>query len=240
MSDNLKSKSKSASGTSASGKRKRIAYKSVVGEVCLTQSKLSTLEALTKPKKRKRDYEPLSMQDALRNIPSTENNKILQTNIAIMLLPDIDLHDEAAVRSRLTEFFEIYASADLKPTVAGLALCLNGHKREWLYAIMNGGIQGKTSGGDVVKLPSSVLSLIKKAYGTMENMWESYMSAGKINPVTGIFVAKNHYNYVDKQEHIVTPNVGNDSDLSVEDIKSRYMLEDNIVESSVTSDENAH
>lgn len=66
------------------------------------------------------------------------------------------------------------------------------------------------------------------------------MSAGKINPVTGIFVAKNHYNYVDKQEHVVTPNVGNDSDLSVEDIKSRYMLEDNIVESSVTSDENAH
>lgn len=232
MSDNLKSKS------ADKPRKKIIAYKSTVGEVGWTQGKKTMLEQLTKPKKRKREYEPLSMQDALRNIPSTENNKILQTNVAIMLLPDIDLHDESAVRARLTEFFEIYASADLKPTVAGLALALNGHKRDWLYAIVNGGL--KSGHGDVVKLPSSVLAVIKKAYGTMENMWESYMSAGKINPVTGIFVAKNHYNYVDKQEHVVTPNVGNDSDLSVEDIKSRYMLEDNIVESSVTSDENAH
>ena len=67
---------------------------------------------------------------------------------------------------------------------------------------------------------------IKKAYKLMENLWEVYMQNGKINPVTGIFLGKNNFNYVDKVEHVVTPNTKSDSDYSEEDMRRRYMIED--------------
>ena len=51
--------------------------------------------------------------------------------------------------------------------------------------------------------------MIKKAYGFLEEMWESYMLNGKINPVSGIFLSKNlFYGYADKQEFVLTPNNG--------------------------------
>ena len=31
------------------------------------------------------------------------------------------------------------------------------------------------------------------------------MSSGKINPVTGIFLAKNNFGYQDKQEYVLEP-----------------------------------
>ena len=60
----------------------------------------------------------------------------------------------------------------------------------------------------------------------MENMWESYMNSGKINPVSGIFLGKNNFGYQDKQEMVLTPNTQNESDFSAEDIRKRYMIED--------------
>jgi hypothetical protein len=41
----------------------------------------------------------------------------------------------------------------------------------------------------------------------MEQLWENYMQNGKINPVSGIFLGKNHYGMQDKTEYVVTPNV---------------------------------
>jgi hypothetical protein len=49
------------------------------------------------------------------------------------------------------------------------------------------------------------------------------MHNGKINPVSGIFLAKNNFGYQDKVEHVLTPNVHNDSDYDAEDIKKRYL-----------------
>ena len=57
----------------------------------------------------------------------------------------------------------------------------------------------------------------------MEILWEKYMQNGKINPVSGIFLGKNNFGYVDKQEHVVTPTFNSDSDYSAEDIKKRYL-----------------
>ena len=57
----------------------------------------------------------------------------------------------------------------------------------------------------------------------MENLWETYMNSGKINPVSGIFLGKNNYGMVDKQEMVLTPNQNQDSDYNAEEIKARYL-----------------
>lgn len=154
-----------------------------------------------------------------------DNTKILQVNMALMNMPDIDLDDVEAVQERLLEYFDLYAQADMKPTVVGMAIALNGHSRQWLWAVArNGVINGR---GDTVNLRPEVSNVIKKAYFMMENQWETYMNSGKINPVSGIFLGKNHYGYQDKTEYVLTPNQQNDSDYNAEDIRQRYLIDSN-------------
>jgi hypothetical protein len=56
----------------------------------------------------------------------------------------------------------------------------------------------------------------------MEELWETYMQNGKINPVSGIFLAKNNYGYSDKQEYVVTPNTPQLSDADTATIEAKY------------------
>jgi hypothetical protein len=42
----------------------------------------------------------------------------------------------------------------------------------------------------------------------LEELWEDYMLNGKINPVSGIFLGKNNFQYADRQDVVVTPNTG--------------------------------
>ncbi|MBQ1981636.1 MAG: hypothetical protein II229_00240 [Clostridia bacterium] len=56
----------------------------------------------------------------------------------------------------------------------------------------------------------------------MELMWEEYMVHGKINPVTGIFLAKNNFGYQDKQEMVLTPNTS-DTVQSPQELERRYL-----------------
>lgn len=152
-----------------------------------------------------------------------DNTKILQVNMALMNMPDIDLDNVEAVQERLMEYFDLYAQADMKPTVVGMAIALNGHSRQWLWAVArNGVINGR---GDTVNLRPEVSNVIKKAYFMMENQWETYMNSGKINPVSGIFLGKNNYGYQDKTEYVLTPNQQTDSDYNAEDIRQRYLID---------------
>lgn len=152
-----------------------------------------------------------------------DNTKILKVNMALMEMPEIDLDDADAVRDRLIEYFGLYAQADMKPTVVGMAIALNGHSRQWLWAVArDGAINGR---GDTVRLRPEVSNVIKKAYFMMENQWETYMNSGKINPVSGIFLGKNNYGYQDKTEYVVTPNVQQDNDYDADSIRKRYLID---------------
>jgi hypothetical protein len=42
----------------------------------------------------------------------------------------------------------------------------------------------------------------------LEELWEDYMLNGKVNPVAGIFLGKNLFQYRDQQEYVLTPNHG--------------------------------
>ncbi len=148
-----------------------------------------------------------------------DNQKYISVSMKLFNLPTIDLHKPEQVQARLNEYFQIQFDADLKPTVAGMAMAL-GIDRRRLWEIRSG---AKIGGHTSIELPTLTVDSIKKAYDFMENLWENYMQNGKINPVSGIFLGKNNFGYQDKTEYVVTPNVHNDSDYSADDIKKRYL-----------------
>lgn len=153
-----------------------------------------------------------------------DNAKFMKVNLVLFNMPDIDMEDVGEVTQRLNEFFMLYAQNDMKPTVAGMALSLNGMSRQTLSAIAHDMPTGST--GYKSALPRPVTDLIKKAYKMMENMWESYMNSGKVNPVAGIFLGKNNYGYQDKTEYVLTPNARDESDYSADEIRERYIAAD--------------
>lgn len=155
-----------------------------------------------------------------------DNTRIVQTNMKFFSMPAIDLHDPEAVQQRLIEYFQIYAEADLKPTVAGMGMAL-GLDRRRLWEIKSGALVG---GVGKQHLPEATLGLIKKAYEILETSMEAYANAGKINPVMAIFMMKNHFGYQDKTEYVLTPNQKNESDYDADDIRKRY-LSDSVVDS---------
>lgn len=155
-----------------------------------------------------------------------DNTRIVATNMKFFTMPAIDLHDPDAVQQRLIEYFQIYAEADLKPTVAGMGMAL-GLDRRRLWEIKAGALVG---GVGKQHLPEATLGLIKKAYEILETSMEAYANAGKINPVMAIFMMKNHFGYQDKTEYVLTPNQKQESDYDAEDIRKRY-LSDSVIES---------
>lgn len=155
------------------------------------------------------------------NLEPGDNTRITMMNLELFNLPNIDMKDVDQVAQRLTDFFTIFGKYDMKPTVAGMASVLNGHNRQWLWSLTHGQPYG---GMDISNsVPPQVLNLIKKAYQFMENSWESYMNSGKLNPVTGIFLAKNNFGYKDQTDVVVTPTMKTDNDFSAEEIRQRYI-----------------
>ena len=158
------------------------------------------------------------------NLEEGDNATFLSVQMALFNMPEIDMNSESEVQQRLSDYFALYAKADMKPTVAGMALALNGMRRQQLWAIVNDAPTG--SAGYKAALPPEVAYSIKKAYFLLENLWESYMNSGKVNPVAGIFLGKNNYGYQDKTEYVLTPNQQNDNDYSADEIRERYIAAD--------------
>lgn len=158
------------------------------------------------------------------NLEEGDNATFLSVQMALFNMPEIDMNSESEVQQRLSDYFALYAKADMKPTVAGMALALNGMRRQQLWAIVNDAPTG--SSGYKAALPPGVAHSIKKAYFLLENLWESYMNSGKVNPVAGIFLGKNNYGYQDKTEYVLTPNQQNDNDYSADEIRERYIAAD--------------
>ena len=128
------------------------------------------------------------------NVEPGDNSRYLGHALTIMRMPVVDLNDPEEVRERCNWYFEHCFSNDMKPTVSGLC---NAFKisRKTLLEWKRGTFRKNTH-----------QAIILDAYAVMENLWEDYMQNGKINPVSGIFLAKNNYDYTDKQEMVLTPN----------------------------------
>lgn len=165
---------------------------------------------------------PISGDNGLLLEPG-DNAKFMRVNMTLFNMEKVDTRDAEAVQNRINEFFMLYASNDMKPTVAGMAMSL-GMSRQQLWAITHDAPLGGR--GNYSTLPPSVTDTLKKAYILMENMWETYMNSGKVNPVAGIFLGKNNYGYQDKTEYVLTPNTQSDNDYDADAIRERYLAAD--------------
>ena len=179
----------------------------------------------------KKKRKPAGMAAALAGDLGQEpgdNTRIVQTNMKFFDMPRVDLKNPEAVRERLCEYFKIYGEADLKPTVAGMAMAL-GINRKTLWAVAND--QPTGGNGYKLNLPPETTHLVKSAYEMLEMSMEAYANAGKINPVMAIFMMKNHFGYQDKTEYVLTPNQKQDSDYDAEDIRKRYLSDSTTIDS---------
>jgi hypothetical protein len=175
-------------------------------------------EEIVKTKKKPRGGNNFLTDAALR-VEEGDNTKFLMVNIELMNMPDIDIMDASQVEQRINEYFTLYAKNDMKPTVAGLAMALNMDRRR-LWEVKTGNFVNGTT-----KLPNDTMDAIKKAYFLMENLWETYMNSGKINPVSGIFLGKNNFGYQDKTEYVLTPNQQQATDYDADEISKRYLID---------------
>lgn len=139
-----------------------------------------------------------------------DNARYIRYAMASWDLPPIDISDPQQVRDRLTQYFDYCAQNDRKPQIVGMANWLGVHRdtlNEWKR-----GIRRKDTHNDIVQ----------KALAMLEEMWADYMQNGKINPASGIFLAKNWFGYKDVQDVVVTPQSPYESG-SAEEVAQRYI-----------------
>lgn len=133
-------------------------------------------------------------EDGAENIEPGDNSRFVRYALASWNLPPIDISDPEQVENRLGQYFQYCVENDRRPQVVGMCNWL-GISRQALNEWKNGEARASTHG-----------DIIKKAYDMMEEMWIDFMQGGKINPATGIFLAKNFFGYKDVADVVVTPN----------------------------------
>ena len=126
-------------------------------------------------------------------------------------LPPIDISDVKQVEDRINWYLDKCEMNDTKPTVLGLCNVI-GIDRKTLYRWGAGIDRAATHQKVVVKYKN-----------LLEELWEMEMLEGKINPVTGIFIGKNHFGYTDKQDIVVAPKLGAMDTVSTEELEQRYL-----------------
>ncbi len=130
------------------------------------------------------------------NLKPGDNTKFLSHALELASMPKVDLNSNEQVDERIAWYFRKCAENDMKPTVAGMALAL-GTTRSSLFEWET----GQKRGSNFDRADS-----IKKAKEILAALWEDYMLNGKINPVTGIFIGKNHFGYRDQTDIVVAPS----------------------------------
>lgn len=139
-----------------------------------------------------------------------DNSRYIRHAMVTLNLPPIDIADPKQVQERINWYFNHCADSEMKPTVKGFCNALGIH-RDTLHTWKTGEARRGTH-----------QAIVLKAYDLLEELWEDYMLNGKINPVSGIFLGKNLFNYADKQEYVVTPNTATIEPVDIQTIEAKY------------------
>lgn len=142
-----------------------------------------------------------------------DNSNILKHAIEIAYRwPKIDLNSDEEVEDRIIQYFQYCFDNDIKPGVEGMALAIGvDRKTIWDWEVGRSRSQAGSSRSDLIKKAKQILA------DYMENLTQN----GKINPVTAIFLMKNHFGYRDQQEINVTAGSALGEGLSPEEIAKR-------------------
>ena len=152
-----------------------------------------------------------------------DNSRYLRHALAGLDLPPIDISDDKQVAERLDWYFNHCIEDDMKPTVTGMANCL-GVDKTTLWSWRTGECRATTHS-----------PLIKKAYKLLEELWESYMLSGKVNPASGIFLGRNHWGYQDKVDVVLSRGDDSEQNISMEALAARYMVDESGTQNSSDS-----
>ena len=144
------------------------------------------------------------------NVNPGDNARYLRFALEGYHLPPIDISDPQQVAERIDYYFQKCFEDDMKPGVAGLCNYLGIDRMTW-YSWTTGAIRASTHH-----------DIAKKTQAILENMWESYFTNGKLNPVSGIFIAKNHFGYQDRTEVVQVQKDPLAEGASPAEIASRY------------------
>lgn len=145
------------------------------------------------------------------NISPGDMGKYMNNALEIFNLPPIDTNNAEEVAIRLGEYFTICGKNEMKPSVAGMAMAL-GTNRGTLWEWVTTGRKG-----------TEVTDTLKRGYQLLNQMMEDYMQNGQINPVAGIFLMKNNFNYRDQQEMVLTPNNPLGEQRNAEELRQKYL-----------------
>lgn len=159
--------------------------------------------------KRKRNRPDLA-NFGQENVEPGDNARYLRWARLSLSLPPIDISDAKQVEQRINEYFTACEDNDMKPNMVGMANWL-GVSRETVNTWKRGEYRSDTHS-----------DVIRKAVDILESLWVDYMQNGKINPASGIFLAKNMFQYKDTQDVVLTPNSPLQTDTNPIDIASKY------------------
>lgn len=112
-----------------------------------------------------------------------DSARYLRHSLLISDWEPIDIADITQVENRINQYFALCVQDDLKPTFGDLALAL-GVATQTLRNWMHGDLRG-----------SAHMVTIKKARQIIASQMEHYMMEGKINPMAGVFLMVNNFDY---------------------------------------------
>lgn len=154
-----------------------------------------------------------------RYVPENDEDRALVSTLLTEVLTEYRktrVTSDEELEQRLDDYFVNCACKGQTPTVEEMCMCTGYSQNtcdDW--------ISGRNKGFSV-----DTSSIMKKAKDFLKAFDAKLVVSGKLNFLAYCFRAKNYYDMVDKKEHIVTPNVQNAFDYSAEDIKRRYMIEE--------------
>lgn len=126
-------------------------------------------------------------------------------------LAKIDLSDVDQVRERIEWYFQSCIDDDVRPNPTGLRIAL-GVSRQTI-SMWRQGLRSQRG---------EQAELVMQAYDMMDELWNSYMMDGKINPVAGIFLGKAVFGYKEEQNIVVTAKRDTDYEVDAETIAQKY------------------
>ncbi len=150
-------------------------------ETALTVADGENARQIVRRKRNRPDLEKFGEE----NTEPGDNARYLRYAMASLNLPPIDISDPKQVEQRINDYFMFCIDNDRKPNMVGMANWL-GVDRDTVKTWKTGEYRSDTHS-----------AVIKKAVSILEELWVDYMQNGKMNPASGIFLAKNMFQYRD-------------------------------------------
>lgn len=133
-------------------------------------------------------------------------------------LERVDFKETSGVQERLVFWLKKCEQYGIRPTIIGMADALGIH-RSTLYQIVS---ENYPNGKVPFGASQETVRLLQKIYQKIAESLESGMTTGKVNPVSAMFLLKNHLGYTDTNEIVVRRGQDDGDLVDVEAIRQRY------------------